>query len=70
MPGEQFLLLQMHELLTYLNQQGVITLMVLGQHGLIGDMRTDIDLQLSGRHRRAAALFRGERARCARRSRW
>lgn len=44
MPGEKFLLLQMHELLTYLNQQGVITLLVLGQHGLIGEMRTDIDL--------------------------
>ena len=44
MPGEKFLLLQMHELLTYLNRQGVLTLLVLGQHGLIGDMRTDIDL--------------------------
>ena len=37
MPGERHLLLQMHELLSYLNQRGVITLMVLGQHGLIGD---------------------------------
>lgn len=36
MPGERYLLLQMHELLTYLNQQGVITLMVLGQHGMVG----------------------------------
>jgi circadian clock protein KaiC len=44
MPGEQFLLLQMHELLTYLNQKGVITLLVLGQHGLVGEVRTDIDL--------------------------
>lgn len=44
MPGEQFLLLQMHELLTYLNQCGAITLMVLGQHGLIGDVRSDVDL--------------------------
>jgi circadian clock protein KaiC len=44
MPGEQFLLLQMHELLSYLNQSGVITLMILGQHGLIGDIRTNIDL--------------------------
>lgn len=44
MPGEQFLLLQMHELLTYLNQQGVVSLLVLGQHGLIGEMQTDIDL--------------------------
>lgn len=44
MPGEKFLLLQMHELLSYLNQLGVITLLVLGQHGLVGDMRTDVDL--------------------------
>lgn len=44
MPGEKFLLLQMHELLSYLNQLGVATLLVLGQHGLVGDMRTDVDL--------------------------
>ena len=44
MPGEQFLLLQMHELLNYLNQSGVTTLLILGQHGLIGDVRSDIDL--------------------------
>lgn len=44
MPGEQFLVLQMHELLSYLNQRGVITLLVLGQHGIVGDVRTDIDL--------------------------
>ena len=44
MPGEQFLLLHMHELLNYLNQQGVTTLLVLGQHGFLGDMRSDIDL--------------------------
>jgi circadian clock protein KaiC len=44
MPGEKYLLLQMHELLSYLNQLGVITLLVLGQHGIIGDVRSDIDL--------------------------
>lgn len=44
MPGEKFLLLQMHELLSYLNQLGVVTFLVLGQHGLVGDMRTDVDL--------------------------
>ncbi|GAC1340832.1 MAG: ATPase domain-containing protein [Acetobacteraceae bacterium] len=44
MPGENYLLLQMHELLSYLNQCGSITLMVLGQHGLIGDVRSHIDL--------------------------
>ncbi len=44
MPGEAFLLLQMHELLGYLNQRGVKTLLVLGQHGLVGDLRSEIDL--------------------------
>jgi circadian clock protein KaiC len=44
MPGERFLLLQMHELLSYLAQHGVITLLLLGQHGLIGDIRSDLDL--------------------------
>lgn len=44
MPGTKFLLLQMHELLSFLNQQGMITLLVLGQHGVIGDIRSDLDL--------------------------
>jgi circadian clock protein KaiC len=44
MPGEQFLLLQMHEILTYLGRRGTKTLLILGQHGLLGDMRTDVDL--------------------------
>lgn len=44
MPGEKYLLLQMHEMLSYLNQQGVITVLVLGQHGIVGDIRSDIDL--------------------------
>lgn len=44
MPGEKYLMLQMHELLSYLNQQGVITMLVLGQHGIIGDIRADVDL--------------------------
>jgi circadian clock protein KaiC len=44
MPGQAFLLLHMHELLNFLNQQGVITMLIVGQHGLIGEMRSDIDL--------------------------
>ena len=44
MPGEKFLMLQMHELLSYLNQQGIITMLVLGQHGIIGEVRSDVDL--------------------------
>ena len=37
MPGEQFLALHLHELLTYLNHQGVVTLLVLAQAGLVGN---------------------------------
>ncbi len=44
MPDERFLLLQMHELLAYLNQLGVVTIMVLAQHGMLGQMQTPIDL--------------------------
>jgi len=44
MPGQNFLMLHMHELLTYLNQQGVITILIVGQHGLVGEVRSDIDL--------------------------
>jgi circadian clock protein KaiC len=44
MPGSKHLMLQMHELLTYLNQRRLVTILVLGQHGLLGDMRTDVDL--------------------------
>lgn len=38
MPSERFLLVQMHELLTYLAQQGVITLLTVAQHGVLGGM--------------------------------
>ena len=44
MPEERFLVLQMHELLSYLNQLGVLTLMVLAQHGMVGRMETPVDL--------------------------
>ncbi len=38
MPGEQFLTIQLHELLTYLGQLGVVTFLVVAQHGLLGNM--------------------------------
>lgn len=44
MPGEQYLLLQLHEMLTYLGQQGVTSMLILGQHGILGDVRSEIDL--------------------------
>ncbi|MCH8615306.1 circadian clock protein KaiC [Sphingomonas sp. SM33] len=44
MPEEQFLLLQMHEMLTYLNQQGVLTFVILAQSGMVGVMQTPVDM--------------------------
>src|SRR4028118_566616 len=31
-------------MLSYLNQQGVITMLILGQHGMVGDIRSELDL--------------------------
>jgi circadian clock protein KaiC len=45
MPDVRFLNLQLHELLTYLGQRGVTTLLVLAQHGLIGGaMESPVDI--------------------------
>ncbi|HZG54449.1 MAG TPA: ATPase domain-containing protein, partial [Pyrinomonadaceae bacterium] len=45
MPDERFLTVQMHELLTYLNQQGIVTLLVMAQHGFMGaNMGTPVDV--------------------------
>lgn len=44
MPDGRFLILQMHELLSYLGQKGVISIMVLAQHGLVGPMDTPVDI--------------------------
>ncbi len=34
----------MHELLSTLNQLGVVTILVLAQHGLMGPMQTPVDI--------------------------
>jgi circadian clock protein KaiC len=44
MPGDKHLMLQMHEVLTYLNQRGVITILILAQHGVLGELRSDVDV--------------------------
>jgi len=44
MPDERFLILQMHELLSYLSQLGVVCILVLAQHGLVGPMETPLDI--------------------------
>ncbi len=44
MPEEKFLTAQLHELLTYLGRQGVTTLMVVAQHGMMGtNMSSPVD---------------------------
>ncbi|QNR97470.1 AAA family ATPase [Stenotrophomonas sp. 169] len=40
MPQEKQLMLQMHELLSYLNQSGVVTFFINPQNGLVGSMST------------------------------
>src|SRR5437762_6074780 len=44
MPGEKFLNKQLHELCSYLNQQGVLTILILAQHGLVAAAEAPIDL--------------------------
>jgi len=44
MPDERFLELQLHELLTFLNQLGVVTIATLAQHGLVGAMQSPVDV--------------------------
>jgi len=44
MPGETLLLLYLRELLTFLAQHDVLTLLTMSQHGLLGDMGTPLDL--------------------------
>jgi circadian clock protein KaiC len=71
MPEERYLVLQMHELLSYLNQLGVVTIVVLAQHGLMGPMQTPLDIsylsdvvlmlryfEAEGRVRRAISLVK------------
>jgi circadian clock protein KaiC len=72
MPEERFLIIHMHELLTYLGQHGVATLLVVAQHGMVGSsMMTPIDVsyladsvillryfELSGELRKAVSVVK------------
>jgi len=40
MPDEKFLIIQLHELLTYLGQRGVATVLIAAHHGLISSYMT------------------------------
>jgi circadian clock protein KaiC len=70
-PAEQFMLLLMHELLTYLNHRGIVTILTLAQHGLVGPMQSSVDLtylsdtvlllrffEAAGRIRRAISVLK------------
>ena len=71
MPTERMLPVQMHELLAYCGQKGVVTLLVMAQHGLIGPMQTPVDMsylsdtvlllryfEATGRLRRALSVMK------------
>jgi circadian clock protein KaiC len=44
MPEEKFLLVQLHELLSYLRQRGVLCIMVVVQHGFFGETLAPVDV--------------------------
>lgn len=44
MPSERLLMLHLHELLTYLGQQGVTTLLMMTQQGIIGEIDARLDV--------------------------
>jgi circadian clock protein KaiC len=44
MPGDRYLNNQLHELSAYLNQQGVVTIFILAQHGLVGAAESSMEL--------------------------
>jgi circadian clock protein KaiC len=44
MPDERYLTLMLHELLMYLNQHGVASILVLTQQGLVGQMPSSVEL--------------------------
>ncbi len=44
MPGEKYLNSQLHELTSFLNQQGIVTVLVLAQQGLVSAAESPLDL--------------------------
>lgn len=44
MPDERFLTTHLHELFAYLNQKGVVTIMVVAQHGLVTPGSSELDV--------------------------
>jgi circadian clock protein KaiC len=44
MPGDKYLSNQLHELSSYLNQQGVLTIIIMAQHGFLSTLETPVDI--------------------------
>ena len=44
MPGEKYLANNLHELVSYLNHKGVVTILILAQHGLLAAAEAPVDL--------------------------
>ena len=44
MPGEKYLNNQLHELVSYLHHKGVVTILILAQHGLLAAAEAPVDL--------------------------
>ena len=61
MPGQSYLLLHMHELLTFLNHQSVTTMLIVGQHGVVGDDALGARPQLPQRRGAAVQVLRDRR---------
>jgi circadian clock protein KaiC len=67
MPGERFLIIQMHELLTYLANMGVLGMIIVAQHGLVAqEMNPPVDVsylalryfEYAGEVRRAVSVVK------------
>jgi circadian clock protein KaiC len=71
MPDESFLTTHLHELFAYLNQRGVLTILVMAQHGLLGTMVSEVDVsyladtvlllryyEITGEIRQAISVFK------------
>ncbi len=71
MPAEQQLILHMHELLQFLNRKGTSTFLTVAQHGLVGEMKSPVDVtyladtvillryfEAAGRVRRAISVIK------------
>jgi circadian clock protein KaiC len=44
MPGEKYLINQLHELVSYLNYKGIVTILILAQHGLVAAAEAPVDI--------------------------